>query len=85
MWNFCPRAFEQCKENNMIKQKPWEVQKGKKKKNKETWERQKKANREERVEVYICSSQQNTHNSAFNFDSKKISELSRFTRRKGHT
>lgn len=40
MWNFCQRAVEQYKENNMIKQKPWEVLKRKQKKNKETWERQ---------------------------------------------
>lgn len=40
MWNFCQRAVEQYKENNMIKQKPQEVLKRKQKKSKETWERQ---------------------------------------------
>lgn len=34
---------------------------------------EKSKHREERVEVYICSSLQNTHNSAFNFDGKQIS------------
>lgn len=87
MWNFCQRAVEQYKENNMIKQKPWEVLKRKQKKNKDTWERQRKkrTHRECRVEVYICSSQKNMHNSAFNSDGKKIPELSRFIIRKGHT
>lgn len=46
MWNFCQRAVEQYKKNNMIKQKPWEVLKRKQKKNKDTWERQGKANAE---------------------------------------
>lgn len=34
MWNFCQRAVEQYKENNMIKQKPQEVLKRKQKKSK---------------------------------------------------
>lgn len=70
IWNFYQKAVEQCEENNMIKQKLWEVQNRKEQKNKETGKDRKKANREN-VEVLVCSSQWNTHNCAFNFDSKR--------------
>lgn len=43
IWNFYQKAVEQCEENNMIKQKLWEVQNRKEQKNKETWEKQEKS------------------------------------------
>ena len=70
IWNFYQKAVEQCEENSMIKQKLWEVQNRKEQKNKETGKDRKKANRES-VEVLVCSSQWNTHNCAFNFNSKR--------------
>lgn len=61
--------------NNMIKQKPWEVLRRRQKENKETWERQEKSKHKQKLkDTSKCSSQQNEHNSAFNFDSKRISE-----------
>lgn len=61
------KAVEQCEENNMIKTKTLGSLEQKRIEKQRNWERQEKANREENVEVLVCSNQWNTHNCAFNF------------------
>lgn len=61
----------------MVKQKAWEVLERKTKKH----EKEKKQT--QRIKGSSTDLSQNTHNSAFNFDSKKISELSHLLYEKG--